>query len=50
MQLSSVERWRSSERIAEEILRNLGFEIVEHHKRIVVEGFEIGEVDFVARS
>jgi len=50
MQLSSVARWRSSERIAEEILRQLGFEILEHHKRIVVEGLEIGEVDFVARS
>ncbi len=50
MQLSSIERWRSSERIAEEVLRKLGYEVIEHHKRIVVEGLEIGEVDFIVRS
>jgi len=50
MKVSNVERWRSSERIAEEILRRLGFEVLEHHKRIIIEGLEVGEIDFVARS
>ncbi len=49
MRISNIERWRSSERIAEEVLRRLGFEVIEHHKRIIIDGFEVGEVDFVAR-
>ncbi len=43
-------RWRSSERIAEEVLRDMGFEVLERHHRIVVDGVEVGEVDILARS
>jgi len=50
MKLSSVERWRSSERIAEELLSSLGYTIIDRHRRIVVEGVEVGEVDLIAQD
>ncbi|MCE4598676.1 MAG: YraN family protein [Desulfurococcales archaeon] len=40
--------WRSSEAIAASILEDLGFNIVELHKRISIEGFDVGEVDIIA--
>ena len=50
MQLSSIQRWRSSERIALSILEQQGFQIVETHKKIIINGTEVGEVDIVARD
>ncbi len=43
-------RWRASERIAEEVLRSLGFEILDKHRKVVVDGVEVGEVDMLARG
>lgn len=39
-----------SERIAEEILKNIGFEILEKNKEIEVGGKKVAEVDIVARA
>ncbi len=50
MQISGAQRWRSSERIAEEVLRSRGFIVVETHKKIIINNVEVGEVDIVARS
>lgn len=48
--LSSVERWRSSERIAARLLEQLGYHVVEAHRRIMVNNVEVGEIDFVAKG
>ncbi|MGC8970013.1 MAG: YraN family protein [Conexivisphaera sp.] len=45
---SGEERWRSSERIAARVLEESGFRILEEHRRIVVGGVEVGEVDILA--
>ncbi|MCE4612907.1 MAG: YraN family protein [Desulfurococcales archaeon] len=42
--------WRSSEGIASWLLEDLGFSIIEHNKRIILEGLEVGEVDIVAEK
>ncbi len=39
--------WRSSEAIAASVLEELGFNIVEFHRRVIVEGLDVGEVDIV---
>ena len=41
-------RWRSSEKIALEFLKNQGFEIMETNKKITIDGVEVSEVDAIA--
>ncbi len=43
-------RWLASERIAFRLLEERGYEILETHRKVVVEGVEVGEVDAVARG
>lgn len=40
--------WRSSEVLARSLLEDMGYRILEVHKRIIVNGVEVGEVDFLA--
>jgi len=48
--LSSVERWRSSERIAARLLEQLGYHVIDSHRKIVINNTEVGEVDFIAQD
>lgn len=48
--LSGRARGRSSERIAERLLESLGYTVIERHKRIIMGGVEVGEVDIIARG
>lgn len=48
--VSGSERWRSSERIATAVLEELGFRVLESHKRLEVYNTEVGEVDFIAED
>ena len=43
-------RWTASERIAARLLEERGFQVLEFHKRIRIEGVDVGEVDIVARG
>ncbi len=43
-------RWRSSERIAFRTLEDMGFEILETHKRLTIDGVDVAEVDAIARG
>ena len=43
-------RWLASERIAARVLEERGFEILEAHKKLVVDGVEVGEIDLLARG
>jgi len=40
--------WRASEEAAIALLEDMGFRVLDVHKRIIVEGVEVGEVDIVA--
>ncbi len=42
--------WRSSEAIAAQLLEDLGYNIIEIHKKIIAEGVEIGEIDIIAEK
>lgn len=46
--ISAKKKWISSERIAHEILENLGYRVIETRKKIVINGVEVGEIDVVA--
>ncbi len=46
--LSGKRRWYASERIAFKLLEETGYRIVETHKKIIVDGVEVGEVDAIA--
>ena len=48
--LSSVERWRSSERIAARLLEQLGYHVIDSHRKIMINNTEVGEIDFVAQG
>ena len=50
MSISSKARWRSSERIAQKLLEDIGLKITETHKKIIIDGVEVGEIDFVAED
>ena len=43
-------KWRSSELIAFRALEDMGFEILETHKRLVIDGVEVAEIDAIARG
>jgi len=45
-----LRRGRVSEEIAARFLEELGFEIVERYRKVLIEGVEVGEVDIVARD
>lgn len=46
--LSPTSRWVSSERIAARVLEELGFKVIETHKKVFVNNIEVGEVDIIA--
>ncbi len=46
--LSPTSRWVSSERIAVRVLEELGFKVLETHKKVFVNNIEVGEVDIIA--
>lgn len=50
MSLSSRTRWRSSERIAQRLLEEMGLKIIDVHRKVIVDGIEVGEIDFVAED
>jgi len=50
MTLSPKQKWRSSENIAIGILAKLGYNVVASHYKIIEEGIEIGEIDFLAEK
>jgi len=43
-------RWLASERIAFRLLEERGYEVLETHRKVVIEGVEVGEVDAIARG
>ena len=46
--MAGKRRWLASERIAFRVLEEMGYRILEAHKRIIIDGIEVGEVDAVA--
>jgi len=50
IQLSSSQRWHSSERIAQKLLEDMGLKVVETNKKVIINNVEVGEVDIVARD
>jgi len=48
--VSAKARWRSSERIALKVLENLGYKIIDVHRKVVVKGIEVAEVDAIAED
>ncbi len=46
--LSGKRRWYASERIAFKLLEEMGYHIIETHRRVVIDGVEVGEVDAIA--
>ncbi|MEM2512068.1 MAG: endonuclease NucS, partial [Ignisphaera sp.] len=46
--ISARRRWISSEKIAQEVLENLGFKILETRKKIILNNIEVGEIDAIA--
>jgi len=50
IQLSSSQRWHSSERIAQKLLEDMGLKVVETNKKVVINNVEVGEVDIIARD
>ena len=43
-------RWHASERIAFKVLAERGYDILDIHRKIVIDGVEISEVDAIARG
>ncbi|AEM38806.1 RecB family-like endonuclease [Pyrolobus fumarii 1A] len=50
MARSGEKRWRSSERIALHVLEEMGYRILETHKRIIIDGVEVAEVDAIVEA
>jgi len=48
--ISAKARWRSSERIVEKLLDELGYRVLDAHYRIIIDGLEVGEIDFVVED
>ncbi|WFO75094.1 restriction endonuclease [Desulfurococcaceae archaeon MEX13E-LK6-19] len=48
--VSPKRRWRSSERIAVELLESLGYRVIELRKKIKIDGVEVGEVDAIVED
>ena len=46
--LSGRRRWYASERIAFKLLEEMGYHVIETHKKIVIDDVEVGEVDAIA--
>ncbi len=42
--------WRASEALAAWLLEGMGFRVLELHRKIVVDGVEVGEIDIVAEK
>ncbi|MEB3774720.1 MAG: YraN family protein [Desulfurococcales archaeon] len=41
-------KWRSSEALAASLLEELGYRVIEYHKRLEVDGVEVSDIDIVA--
>lgn len=50
MVLPGSKRGKASERIAYSVLIDLGFKIIETHKKILINNVEVGEADYVAED
>ena len=50
VRLSPRRRGRASERIAEGILENLGYKVIETHRKVIVNGVETSEVDLIVED
>ena len=50
MTISAKRRWRSSERIAVELLEQLGYRVIDIRKKIKISGIEVGEVDAIVED
>ena len=48
LNISPKTKWRTSERIALQILESLGYNIVDTHYRVSITGIEIAEIDAIA--
>ncbi|MEM1644459.1 MAG: restriction endonuclease [Ignisphaera sp.] len=48
MGVSTRRRWISSEKIAQEVLENLGFKVIETRKKVILNNVEVGEIDAIA--
>ncbi len=50
MSISARQRWHSSEAIAQGILMKAGYNILDIHHKVIVDGVEVGEVDILAEK
>ncbi len=50
MGISARRRWHSSETIAQSILSKAGYNILDVHHKIIVNGIEVGEADILAEK
>ena len=41
-------KWRSSEALAASLLEDLGYKVVEYHRRLEIDGIEVSDIDIVA--
>lgn len=48
--VSPKKKWRSSERIAIDLLENLGYRVIDVHRKIKIDGVEVGEVDAIVED
>ena len=48
LKISPKRKWAASERIAFKFLEDNGYHIIEEHKKIVIDGVEISDVDAIA--
>jgi predicted RecB family endonuclease len=46
--MSGERRWLSSERVAVRVLEELGYRVLELHKRVRIEGVDVAEIDAIA--
>ena len=47
MNISPKTKWRTSERIALQVLETMGYEVIDTHYKIVITGIEIAEIDVI---
>ncbi len=41
-------KWLASEKLAATLLEEMGYRILERHRKVIVEGVEVGEIDLIA--
>lgn len=50
LSISPGSRWRSSERIALKILESMGYRIIDVHRKVIIKGVEVAEVDAIVEN